>query len=146
MNVLDWTGISYPFRIENGSVAKSKSVLNPKDGKSDHINESIEQIVTTTFGEWITKNNIGTKFRKLSFNLFSFDFDSYIIYNLTECIETQDKRVKIISIKIDRIKEQSMIAISVKWDINKDIVKTYAETNPITTVVEINVGDVEGGS
>lgn len=143
-NLLDWTGISYPFRIENGSIAKSKSILNSKDGTSQHIGESIKTIVNTFLGEWITKSNIGTKFRSIVFNTFNSDFDTYIIHNLTNAIETQDKRVKISDLNIERHSEENLIKIIVKWDINPDIVKNYINADGYITFVDININDNEG--
>ena len=128
-NILDWTGISAPFRIENGSVAKSRSVLNSKYGDSPHIEESIRTIVKTHLGEWLTRDYIGTEFRSIVFSTFSSDFDTYIIYKLTNAIEEQDKRVKITELTIERYADQNLIKVVVKWDINPDIVKNY--TNQI---------------
>lgn len=123
MAILEWTGISYPFRIENGSVATSQSIVGSKDGASEHIGESIKQIVTTTIGEWITKGDIGSKFRKMTFNLFSDDFDAYIIFNLKDAIETQDPRIKVADINIERLKQENTLKVKVSWDISPEIVQ-----------------------
>lgn len=93
MNVLNWTGISMPFRIENGSVAKSSSIINSKSDESPHIEESIFLIVRTIAGEWLTKTYLGSDFRSVVFSLFTSDFDNYIRYNLKKVIEEQNKRV-----------------------------------------------------
>lgn len=144
-NILDWTGISTPFRIENGSVAKSKSVLNSKDGRSDHISESINMIISTVLGEWITRDQIGTMFRSVVFNLFTDEFDTYIKYNLIKAVESQDNRVKITEITINRFPKDGLIKVSVKWDINPDIIQNFSNPNDYETTVDVVISDVEGG-
>lgn len=136
MAILDWTGISTPFRIENGSVAKSKSVLNSKYGDSPHIEESIRTIIRTQLGEWLTKNHIGTKFRNLVFSNFDSDFDTYIEHNLVQALEEQDKRVLVTELTIERYEEQNLIKVIVKWDINPEIVQNYVNENGGYTTVE----------
>lgn len=143
MAILDWTGISVPFRIENGSVAKSKSLIGVKYIDSPHISESIRTIIKTNLGEWITKKHIGNKFRKVVFDLFTDDFDVYIQHNLAQSIETEDNRVKIIGLSIERFPDDNLIKISVKWDINPDILSEFSNPNSdgYTTTVDIPVGD-----
>lgn len=128
MAIFDWTGISYPFRIENGSLAKSSSILNAKDGSSDHISESIASIISTGSGEWLTKPDFGSKFNDIIFNNLNDDFDTYIIHNLTEAIENQDKRVIVKDISIEH-EDEGLVRVTVKWDINPDIVQNYENPN-----------------
>lgn len=138
MAILDWTGISQPFRIENGSVAKSKSVLNSKYGDSPHIEESIRLIIRTQVGEWLTRGYIGSEFRSIVFSLFSDDFDTYIETKLVQAIEAQDKRVKITELTIERYPDENLIKVVVKWDINPEIVQNYInESGDYVTEVEI---------
>lgn len=121
---LGWTGMAYPFRIENGSVGKSTSIIGSKEGLSDHVNQSIELIVKTTTGEWFTRDYIGNKFRKCAFDNFSDELDSYIKFFLTNAIQEQDPRVSISSIDITRDKENSCLTVSIKWDYNKDVIQS----------------------
>lgn len=137
--IFDWTGISAPFRIENGSVAKSTSVLNSKYGDSPHIEESIRTIIKTFIGEWFTKNHIGTKFRSLVFNTFNKDFDTYIEYNLTNAIEEEDHRVKITELTVIRDEEHNMIKVVVKWDINPEVVQNYMNNNGDGYITEVEI-------
>lgn len=129
MAIFDWTGISSPFRIENGSVAKSTSVLNSKDGTSPHIEESIRTIIKTHFGEFITKNHIGSKFRNIVFDSMESDFESYITTNLIRALEQEDTRIVVNELTIERYPDKSGIKIVVTWDINPDIVENYYNEN-----------------
>lgn len=139
-NNINWCGISTPFRIENGSVVKSKSYLNSKHEESKHIEESIRLIVNTNLGDFVTKNHIGNKFRKVVFDLFSDDFDAYIRHNLIKHIEEEDYRVKINDIIIERDIPNNMIKIKVEWDINQEIVNDISDVNNIhTTIIETNI-------
>lgn len=139
-NNINWCGISIPFRIENGSVVKSKSYLNSKHEESKHIEESIRLIVNTNLGDFVTKNHIGNKFRKVVFDLFSDDFDAYIRHNLIKHIEEEDYRVKINDIIIERDIPNNMIKIKVEWDINQEIVNDISDANNIhTTIIETNI-------
>lgn len=135
MAYLNWTGISTPFRIENGSVARSSAVLTSKREDLPHIEESIRTIVKTTIGEIMTQPEIGTKFRRIVFDLFNVDFDTYIEYNLTESIQKQDKRVIIQSISIDRNNSEHEVSIKVEWGINPTIVRNFGSVNGYTTMV-----------
>lgn len=132
MAILDWTGISAPFRIENGSVARSKSTLISKSGESPHIAESIRTIVKTIVGEWLTQSYIGSEFRSIVFNLFETDFDTYIEYKLKEAIEEQDERVIVTDIEILRDYDNNKVTVKVDWDINPDIVSNFSNPNGLS--------------
>lgn len=132
MAILDWTGISAPFRIENGSVARSKSTLISKSGESPHIAESIRTIVKTIVGEWLTQSYIGSEFRSIVFNLFETDFDTYIEYKLKEAIEEQDERVIVTDIEILRDYNNNKVTVKVDWDINPDIVSNFSNPNGLS--------------
>lgn len=143
-SVLSWEGISQPFRIENGSVAKSKSDLLSRDTESPHISESIRSIVRTTVGEWLTNSYIGTNFRSIVFKLFSFDFDTYIEYKLTEAIEAQDPRVVIVEMEIIRDEDTNTIVVRVSWDINPEIVENFSNPNGEKGyVTDVEIPDME---
>lgn len=129
MAILDWTGISAPFRIENGSVARSKSTLVSKSGESPHIAESIRTIIKTIVGEWLTQSYIGSEFRSIVFNLFETDFDTYIEYKLKEAVEEQDERVIVTDIEILRDYDKNKVTVKVYWDINPDIVSNFSNPN-----------------
>ena len=129
MAIFDWTGISAPFRIENGSVAKSTSVLISKDGKSPHIEESIRTIIKTHLGEFITKGHIGSKFRNLVFDSLEDDFESYITTNLIRAIEEEDPRVIVNELTINRYHDRNALAVVVGWDINPEVVENYFNEN-----------------
>lgn len=132
---MEWTGIKYPFTIENGSVAKSSSIVGSKDGSSDHVNQSIELIVKTTVGEFLTRSYIGNKFRKHVFDSFSYELDTYLAFILTNAIEEQDLRVSISDISFDKNIEESKVIVSVKWDYNSDIIKANDDSLYETTAV-----------
>lgn len=132
MAILDWTGISVPFRIENGSVARSKSTLVSKSGESPHIAESIRTIIKTMVGEWLTQSYIGSEFRSIVFNLFETDFDTYIEYKLKEAVEEQDERVIVTDIEILRDYDKNKVTVKVYWDINPDIVSNFSNPNGLS--------------
>lgn len=140
MAIFNWTGISAPFRIENGSVAKSTSVLNSKDGRSPHIEESIRTIIKTHFGEFITKSHIGSKFRNIVFDSMETDFESYITTNLIRALEDEDPRIIVNDLTIERYPEDALVKIVVVWDINPDIVENYYNENgDYTTEIDFEI-------
>lgn len=117
----DWTGMSYPFRLENGGVAKSKSVLNPKDKNSPHLAESIRQIVTTEVSERLVNMELGLKIRPYQFATFSDEFDTYISYEVQRAIEEFDTRIKVTEVIVNRDKRRGKVAVVILWTLNAQI-------------------------
>lgn len=120
MAVIDWTGISYPFRIENGGVAKSRSTLFSKDGTSPHLSESIRQICTQMVGERLV-DAIGIKIRPYQFATFSDEFDAYLEVEVKDAIEKYEPRVQVTDVIIKRYKKVGQVVLSIGWVINESI-------------------------
>lgn len=118
---LDWTGLAYPFRIENGGAAKSRSVVKPKNGTSPHLSESIRQICTTMVSERLVNQELGLKIRPYQFATFSAEFDAYITYAVREAIEKFDTRIKVVDVVVDRDKYEGRVALQIQWKLREEI-------------------------
>lgn len=112
MKAIDWTGISYPFRIENGGVAKSKSTLFSKDGTSPHLSESIRQICTQMTGERLV-DMIGIRIRPYQFATFSNEFDAYLEVEVKDAIEKYEPRVQVTDVIVKRDKRRGQVVLSI---------------------------------
>ena len=123
MSELSWTGVSYPLRIENGSMAISHSVVGGNTDKSPHLSESINQIIHTNLGEWFTANHIGTNFRSLVFSNFSMAYAPYICSRLVQAIETEDTRIRVTNIAIKKEQDKNTLRVRVAWSINPNIIQ-----------------------
>lgn len=120
MAAIDWTGISYPFRIENGGVAKSRSTLFSKDGTSPHLSESIRQICTQMTGERLV-DAIGIRIRPYQFATFSHEFDAYLEVEVKDAIEKYEPRVWVTDVIINRDKCFGKVVLQIGWRINEAI-------------------------
>lgn len=139
----EWSGISYPFRIENGGVARSKSTLISKDGKSPHLAESVRQICTTMVSERLVNQELGLKIRPYQFATFSDEFDAYIDYEVKEAIEKFDTRIQVIEVLIDRNKYEGRVAVQIHWRINESILGSTQQDGYRTEILFGEEGAVE---
>lgn len=135
MAIIDWAGISYPFRLENGGVAISKSTLISKDGTSPHLSESIRQICTTLVSERLVNKELGIRLRPYQFATFSTEFDAYIDHEIREAIEEFDPRVQVTEVEINRNKYEGKIVIAIHWKINSAIIGSSDEEGYRTDVL-----------
>lgn len=141
MAVIDWTGISYPFRIENGGVAKSRSVLFSKDGTSPHLSESIRQICTQMTGERLV-DAVGIRIRPYQFATFSDEFDAYLEVEVKDAIEKYEPRVRVTDVIIKRDKKRGQVVLSIGWQINETILGS-SDSNGYRTDVLYEEGGAE---
>lgn len=141
MKAIDWTGISYPFRIENGGVAKSKSTLFSKDGTSPHLSESIRQICTQMTGERLV-DMIGIRIRPYQFATFSNEFDAYLEVEVKDAIEKYEPRVQVTDVIVKRDKRRGQVVLSIGWVINEAILGS-PDTDGYRTEVFLEGGTEE---
>lgn len=140
MSVVDWTGISYPFRIENGGVARSKSTLFSKDGTSPHLAESIRQICTQMTGERLV-DEIGIRIRPYQFATFSPEFDTYLEVEVRDAIEKYEPRVQVTDVIVKRDKHFGKVVLSIGWKIHEEILGS-SDTDGYRTEVYLEGGAV----
>lgn len=141
MSVINWEGISYPFRVENGGIARSRSTLISKDGQSPHIAESIRQICTTMVSERIVNPELGVKMRPYQFANMNGELYTYIAFEVKTAIEQFDPRVQVVDVIIDTDKYAGKVDIAVQWKINEDIAGTGDTDGYMTEMLF----DSEGG-
>lgn len=136
MKETGYTGVSYPFRINsNGGVATSTTGFN----NSQHISESIEQILRTNFLERPMEG--GTFFSSIDTLLFepnNQELQNILRYNILKALEYLEPRISC---------ENGDIQFSVETDGGVECLYAIITYRVIkyntTSVSKINLGEVE---
>lgn len=103
---MNYRGISFPFRFENGGVATSE--LSPVSYK--HIVEAIQQIILTNPNERVMLANFGCNIRRFVFESDDF-FDALIKRIVQDELAEWEDRVEIRDINIIRKNEGIILEI-----------------------------------
>ena len=85
-----YTGISFPFRLNNQGQLVTSSVNTFSAG---HLNESIEQILHTSFGERVMEDNMYSDINSSLFNPNDISLQSYLASKIVEALELDERIV-----------------------------------------------------
>ena len=86
----NYTGISFPFRVNS----QGQIVMSSVDAISaKHLDESIEQILHTEFGERVMENEIYSDVVSLLFQPNDISLQSYISSRIVEALQLDERIV-----------------------------------------------------
>lgn len=87
-----YTGISFPFRLGiDGKVL----ISTVNDNTSKHIDESIEQILHTNFGERVMESHIYSDIQDLLFRPNDESLQSLMSQRIIRCLKELEKRIRV---------------------------------------------------
>jgi phage baseplate assembly protein W len=111
-------GISFPFRFGGrGGVVASSARMNELDAATQHISESIYQIVATEPGERINEPEFGTRLRDVIFEPLDWTVISIIRNRILTSIRRWEKRVNIYEYDVTVTREGDKVMILLSYTI-----------------------------
>ena len=128
-----YTGISFPFRLNNQGQLVTSSVNTFSAG---HLNESIEQILHTSFGERVMEDNMYSDINSSLFNPNDISLQSYLASKIVEALEL-DERIVVDESGIEFSEEDGYLFVTINYS------TTLNDSEYETTV---KLGEVRGGS
>ena len=88
-------GLAYPFSLEKSSYIKMSEM-------EKNIEESIEIILSTKYGERIMNPNFGCRIHELIFSLNTVDTHNLIVYYVSEALKKWENRIVIENISVEK--------------------------------------------
>ena len=125
----NYTGISFPFRVNN----QGKVVLSSMDGMSaKHLDESIEQILHTEFGERVMEESIYSDVVASLFKPNDISLQSYLASRIVSALSV-DSRIIVNENGISFSTQEGYLYATIKY-------KTRYNNNTYQT--DVNIGEV----
>lgn len=109
-----YTGISFPFRVGNkGGVAISTTTFTD----TQHIKESIHQILTTRIGERVQEPEFGSNIDYFLFSPGDTAAKNLIAYEVVQALRRWEKRINIEQSDVEVYLDGGMVVIEVGYEI-----------------------------
>ena len=118
-------GLSFPFRLGNkGGIVMSE--VNSAD--TSHIEESIEQILCTNFGERCMSYEYGANLEELIFNPQDVSLMALLKYQIKDTLQKYEPRIDVQENNITVISNKGSIEVEIKYTLvnhpNMGLLKT----------------------
>ena len=108
----DVRGISFPFRLGNkGGIVMSEANLQD----SEHIEESIEQILCTCLGERVMNYEFGSELDTDIFKAQDSSLYSLLRYQIMDALRKHEPRINVDEQNITILQEKSVIQVEIKY-------------------------------
>ena len=92
MSTLGYTGVSYPFRVnKRGGITMSTTTLN----EPDHVIESMQQILMTSFNERVMEGDVGSNCQKVVFKPNDPTTHGLLRFYIIEALNMFEPRIKL---------------------------------------------------
>lgn len=131
-NFKNFTGISFPFRVNN----QGNVVLSSVDTSSaSHLNESIEQILHTSYGERVMENNMFSDINSALFQPNDISLQRYLANKIVSALEI-DERINVDEDNIEFTTEDGILYVNIKYT---------TVFNEESYDVTVRLGEVIGG-
>lgn len=128
----NYTGISFPFRLNN----QGRVVMSSVDTISaEHLNESIEQILHTSFGERVMESEIYSDIESALFQPNDISLQSYLASKVVEALEL-DERIQVSESDITFSEDDGFLFVTIEYRTNY---------NNQEYQVTVNLGEIIGG-
>ena len=131
-NFKNYTGISFPFRVNK----QGRVVMSSVDTVSaEHLNESIEQILHTSFGERVMESEIYSDIESSLFHPNDISLQSYLASKVVEALQL-DERIRVAESDVSFKDEDGFLYATIKYRTNY---------NNQDYQVTVNLGEIIGG-
>lgn len=128
-----YTGISFPMRLNNQGQIVMSTV---NTFSAEHLNESIEQILHTSFGERVMEDSMYSDINSSLFQPNDISLQSYLSSKIVEALEL-DERIVVDESGIEFYAEDGYLFVTINYS------TTLNDSEYETTV---KLGEVRGGS